>query len=206
VDAIDILGDLLGHRTQRPGRGTDVLQDIFGRGSRRTRTTQVSKEEIKNQSDDLEDLLNVANERAHQRHQTPGAGKSIPVGKPQSTAGGTSQNDKALVLIRAMTNAAKADGQLDRSEQQKIMDRLGSASAEAIEFLKQEFARPMNVQEFVREVPVGMEQQVYKLSLIVIDLDTGREADYLMQLAEGLRIPSDVREKIHADLGAPSIY
>ncbi len=206
MDAIDILGDLLGHKTQRSSRGTDVLRDIFGRGTRGRGTTQVSKDELKRQADDLEDLLNVANERANQRHQPAGTGTSAPARKSHPPEVSASQNEQALVLIRAMINAAKSDGQLDRTEQQKIMDRLGSGSAEAMQFLKQELARPLNVQEFVREVPVGMEQAVYRLSLIVIDLDTGREAEYLVQLADGLRIPADVREKIHAELGAPSIY
>ena len=51
-----------------------------------------------------------------------------------------------------------------------------------------------------------MEQQVYTMSLIAIDLDTNREARYLTQLADALRIPADVREQIHQRLGAPSMY
>jgi uncharacterized membrane protein YebE (DUF533 family) len=51
-----------------------------------------------------------------------------------------------------------------------------------------------------------MEQQVYTMSLIAIDLDTGEEAKYMMELAESLRLPAEVREQIHQRLGAPSIY
>jgi uncharacterized membrane protein YebE (DUF533 family) len=51
-----------------------------------------------------------------------------------------------------------------------------------------------------------MEQQVYTMSLIAIDLDTGEEAKYLMELSESLRLPTAVREQIHQRLGAPSIY
>jgi uncharacterized membrane protein YebE (DUF533 family) len=105
-----------------------------------------------------------------------------------------------------MVNAAKADGRLDRDEQQAIIDRMANPTRESIDFLRQEFARPLNVDEFAREVPIGMEQQVYTMSLIAIDLDTGSEATYLMDLAERLRIPVDIREKIHQQLNAPSIY
>lgn len=73
-------------------------------------------------------------------------------------------------------------------------------------FLKQEFDRSTSAHEFAMSVPVGMEQQVYTLSLIAIDLDTGDEAKYLMELADSLRLSKDVRQQIHERLGAPSIY
>ncbi len=113
------------------------------------------------------------------------------------------KDERALVLVRAMVNAAKSDGQIDQSEQQSILERLGDTSREAIEFLRQEFAKPLDVREFAWSVPIGMEQQVYTLSLIAIDLDTSREASYLLELAHGLRIPDEVREQIHQRLGAP---
>ncbi len=83
--------------------------------------------------------------------------------------------------------------------------RLGP-SREAIQFLREEFSRPLDVHEFASSVPLGMEQQVYTMSLIAIDLDTGREAKYLLELARSLRIPDEVREQIHQRLGAPSVY
>lgn len=64
----------------------------------------------------------------------------------------------------------------------------------------------MDVREFAWSVPIGMEQQVYTMSLIAIDLDTSREASYFIDLAHGLRIPANVREEIHQRLGAPSIH
>jgi uncharacterized membrane protein YebE (DUF533 family) len=105
-----------------------------------------------------------------------------------------------------MLNAAKADGQLDREEQDKIMQRLGGSSREAMAFLRDEFARPLDVHEFARSVPIGMEQQVYTMSLVAIDLDTGREAKYLLELANSMRLSPEIREQIHQRYGAPSIY
>jgi uncharacterized membrane protein YebE (DUF533 family) len=45
-------------------------------------------------------------------------------------------------------------------------------------------------------VPVGMEQQVYSMSLIAIDVDSDRERSYLRDLAHGLRLPADVCDQI----------
>ena len=111
-----------------------------------------------------------------------------------------------MVLVRAMVNAAKSDGQIDQAEQQSILGRLSDRSPETIEFLRKEFARPLNVQEFARSVPLGMEEQVYMLSLITIDLDTAGEAKYLTALSDALRISPEVRNQIHAKVGAPNLY
>jgi uncharacterized membrane protein YebE (DUF533 family) len=105
-----------------------------------------------------------------------------------------------------MISAAKADGQLDRTEQEKILKHLQSPSEDAIRFLQNEFQRNIDIRELVASVPIGMEQQVYTISLIAIDLDSGEEAKYMMELSDALRIPADVREQIHQRLGAPSIY
>jgi len=105
-----------------------------------------------------------------------------------------------------MVNAAKADGKLDEAEQQKIFERLGDPTRAELDFLRKEFASKLDVQEFARSVPVGMEQQVYAISLITIDLDEGSEANYLLELSQSLRISADVREQIHQHVGAPTIY
>jgi hypothetical protein len=221
MDAIDILGDLLGHKTSQRGRGADVLKDMFGRGSRRSSgsaSPPKRPEEISREARELEDLLNVANDRSS--HRRSGASpsnpqpappispqRSSPASRPaQADRNQPSDDDRAIVLIRAMINAAKADGRIDDAEQKKIIDKLGNPSRANIDFLRKEFAAPLDVQAFIQSVPIGMEQQVYTMSLIAIDLDEGREANYLMQLAQGLRIPADIREQIHQRLGAPSVY
>ena len=233
MDAIDILGGLLGHKSSRGGMGADILKDILGGGRRAPSRNQPgavspkpSSNDIQREAQELEDLLNVANGRSANR-RSPGASppaadtraggpswsqadvttpRSGPTGGSSASSGDVlSQSDQALVLVRAMVNAAKSDGQIDRSEQQKILERMGDASNQAIQFLRDEFARPLDVRDFAWSVPIGMEQKVYTLSLIAIDLDNNREAKYLSELAHGLRIPSNVRDQIHQRLGAPRI-
>ena len=72
--------------------------------------------------------------------------------------------------------------------------------------MREEFSSPLDVRDYARSVPVGMEEQVYTLSLMAIDLDSGSEAKYLMELSECLRLPPETRERIHQRLGAPSMY
>ena len=116
-------------------------------------------------------------------------------------------NDQAILMIRAMVNAAKSDGRVDETEQQNIISKLGDDVSQAeIDFLKQEFAAPLDVASFAASVPNGLEQQIYALSLTSIDLDTQNEAQYLGQLAQGLNIDPNVCNQIHDQVGAPKIF
>lgn len=113
---------------------------------------------------------------------------------------------QAELLVKAMINAAKSDGTVDREEQQKIVGRLGEVTQDEIEFVQRELAAPLDVQGFVRSVPRGSEQQVYAVSLMAIDLDSNPEAQYLHQLAQGMGLSSDVCNQINEKLGAPKLY
>jgi len=116
-------------------------------------------------------------------------------------------NDQAVLMIRAMVNAAKSDGRVDETEQQSIISKLGDdVSQDEINFLKQEFAAPLDVAGFAASVPNGLEQQIYALSLTSIELDTQTEAQYLGQLAQGLKIDGNTCNQIHDQLGAPKIF
>ena len=213
MDMIDILGGILGEKAGKSGRGSDVLKDIFGRSSRRSSPSKIpTEEQIEKQARELEDMLSVAKDR-HDRYQAPSNERREPAprepsSREPSSSGSSSKEsgERALILIRAMVNAAKADGQIDDDEQKKIISRLSDRSRETIDFLRQEFARPVNVGEFARSVPLGMEQQVYMLSLITMDLNTAGEAQYLTELSDALRISPEVRKQIHERVGAPSIY
>lgn len=116
-------------------------------------------------------------------------------------------NDQAVLMIRAMVNAAKSDGRIDQTEQENIVSKLGEEVSQAeIDFLKQEFAAPLDVDGFARSVPNGLEQQVYALSLTSIELDTQKEAQYLGQLAQNMNMDPAVCNQIHDHLGAPKIF
>ena len=116
-------------------------------------------------------------------------------------------NDQAVLMIRAMVNAAKSDGRVDEKEQENIISKLGNdVSQDEIAFLKQEFAAPLDVASFANSVPQGLEQQIYALSLTSIDLDTNNEAQYLGQLAQGLKLDPNLCNQIHDQVGAPKIF
>ena len=115
-------------------------------------------------------------------------------------------SDQATIMIRAMVNAAKADGRVDKEEQQKIMGKLGSVTQDEIDFVNNELSQPLEVEGFAKSVPAGMENQVYAMSLMAIDLDSNTEAKYLHQLSQAMGIEPEVCNQIHKQLGAPALY
>ncbi len=115
-------------------------------------------------------------------------------------------NSRAEILIRAMINAAKSDGHVDDQEQQNIVQRVGDVGEEEAAFLQSELAAPLDVDGFVRSIPRGMEQEVYAMSLMGIQLDESAEAEYLFQLAQGLDLDAETCNNIHRELGAPEIF
>ena len=109
--------------------------------------------------------------------------------------------DQATILIRAMCNAAKSDGQVDEQEQQNIIGRLGELDQSEIDFLRTELSSPLDLQGFVRSVPRELAPQVYSLSLMTVRVDTEHEVAYLQQLAQGLQLDNQVIGQIHQQLG-----
>jgi len=116
------------------------------------------------------------------------------------------QEKEAEILLRAMLNAAKSDGEIDEAEQKKITEHLKDVSDEEAEFVRNELNLPLDVEGFIKSVPRGMEEKVYFMSLLAIDLDSEEEAKYLDQLSKGLSISHDVANQIHEKLGAPVLY
>ncbi|GAA0417470.1 hypothetical protein GCM10009133_27440 [Cocleimonas flava] len=122
---------------------------------------------------------------------------------PEATS---EQDNQAEVMLRAMISAAKSDGVLDDEEKRKITEHLGDATPEEIAFVRQELESPLDTQGLIQSVPRGMEEQVYFMALLAIDLDSNHEAKFLDELAKGLNISNQTCNQIHEKLGAPALY
>ena len=236
MDAIDILGALLGRKGQptRPSNqgspapksssGSRPPADPFA-NSRAPRPMPIDE-----QAASLEELLGVANDHHASRRSNPSSKQAPAPGPapmpsrepvtrtaaPQSTTTRASLpepsaaperlNEQAKILIRAMIASAKADGQITEDEQSAILKQMGHAGPAEIDFLRKEFTSPLDVRDVAWSVPMGLEEQAYTISLMVIRLDEQSEATYLGELAHGLRLPPQRCNEIHRKLGAPEIF
>jgi uncharacterized membrane protein YebE (DUF533 family) len=116
------------------------------------------------------------------------------------------QDVAAALLLKAMIQAAKSDGDLDGAERDKLMKHLGDISADERAFVEAEFARPVDAKGLARSVPQGLEPQVYLMSILAIDLDNRNEANYLHELASEMGLERDMVNAIHSQVGAPALY
>ena len=133
----------------------------------------------------------------HQSFQKGGEPKISPTPQQDVVAG---------LMLSAMLQAAKCDGRIDEGEKKKIIAALGNASREDMAFVNRELSAPVDVQALVRQVPKGLETQIYAVSAMGIDLDSKPEAEYLAALASALGIESREVNAIHAKLGIPALY
>lgn len=113
----------------------------------------------------------------------------------------------AALMLRAMIQAAKCDGNLDAEEEEKLVGQLGGdVDSEEAAFVRAEMSAPVDVDGLVSQVPQGMGPQVYAMSVLAINLDSQAEAQYLHSLAQGLGLDAGAVNEVHAQLGVPSLY
>ncbi len=109
---------------------------------------------------DLSDLIGSAlNQFGHAEKaaQSGGQPRSFEEHSPGMVHGEACE--QATIMVRAMINAAKADGRVDKEEQKKILGKLGSVTQDEIDFVNSEIAAPLDIQGFARSIPRGMENQ-----------------------------------------------
>lgn len=116
------------------------------------------------------------------------------------------QNAMAGLMLRAMIQAAKADGKIDETEKEHLMSELGELDDEERQFIREQMAAPIDAGALAREVPKGMEPQVYLMSVMAIDFDSQDEAQYLHKLAQAMGLSPQVINQIHQQVGVQNLY
>jgi uncharacterized membrane protein YebE (DUF533 family) len=148
----------------------------------------------------------VARASAQARGLPPGAGS----GSAPEVAGAAALTDPeevqraATLALKSMIQAAKADGQIDGREIERITGRLDEAGEdpEARAFVLREMAGQADIEGLAREARTLKEAaEVYAASLMAIEVDTQAERDYLARLARELGLSQPTVAYIHESLG-----
>jgi len=113
--------------------------------------------------------------------------------------------DVAMLTLKAMINAAKADGHVDEQEMQRILGKLqeGGITTEEQQFVIDEIKKPIDTDSIINAVPnpqIGA--QIYAASLLAIEIDTDAERQYMEQLANRLGLDNSVVNYLHSAVGA----
>ena len=207
------LGDMLeqfsGQKRQKPratapkGGLDDLLGELTGRG----RTTEQTRSEVPTRRDaggggvgGVGDLLDQV---LADKPGGIGTLRSGPITLPEPER---EEELSAALMLRAVIQAVKCDGELDDQERARLMQAMGEVDQSEVQAVQAELRRPVDVAGLARSIPAGLEPQIYMVSLMALDLDQKAEADYLHQLAGALDLTPDQVNAIHDKAGVQRLY
>ena len=120
------------------------------------------------------------------------------MGQPAESTEPTAEDAKLIML--AMLNAAKADGQIEQKELDMIVGNMKESGlgSEGSSFIISQLQAPMATNDIVQAVRgrPDMAAQVYSASLMAIDVDTEAERRYLDNLARVMGLSQRVVQNI----------
>jgi uncharacterized membrane protein YebE (DUF533 family) len=221
----DLLGEVLGTGSKARTGGTssstksgggglgDLLEQMSGQKRANPRSTAPKG--------GLEDLLGGLTGRREPARETTGrvatgggvgdlldqvlndkkSGGPLTLPEPQQE-----EELSAALMLRAVIQAVKCDGDLDDDERQRLTKAMGDADQREVQAVNAELQRPVDVKGLARAVPAGLEPQIYMVSLMAINLDQKAEAEYLHKLAGELDLSPDQVNAIHDRAGAQRLY
>ncbi len=116
--------------------------------------------------------------------------------------------DFAVILVRAMISAARADGHIDDAEREAILGkvRLAGLGADAEAFLQQELSQPVDLDAIVSAAATESQKvELYTASRIAIEPDSRAERGYLDLLAGRLGLADALVNHIEATVASAKV-
>ncbi len=125
--------------------------------------------------------------------------------EPGNAAEQAQLENQAQLMLRAMINAAKADGQIDQDEVQRIVGRLDEAGADktARDFVMSAMTKPMETEAIVAEAKGNpqLAAELYGASLLAIKVDSPAEEEYMRNLAGSLGLAPQAASNMEKSMG-----
>lgn len=112
------------------------------------------------------------------------------------TPAGAMAEENAKLMIRAMIEAAKADGEVDPDERAQIMGALTDASEEERRFVAEHIDAPADLAGLVAGVTDATRTQVYATARMIIAGENDAEKAWLDRLAAALNLDAQTRSTL----------
>jgi uncharacterized membrane protein YebE (DUF533 family) len=131
----------------------------------------------------------------------------VPLGlmEPQTETERKELENRSALVLKAMINAAKADGKIDEGEAHRIVEKLQEAGADADgqRYVLDLMRRPMETEMLIAAAKghPNLSAELYAASLMAIEVDTPAEKAYLANLASGLGLTPEVTRRIEEIVG-----
>jgi uncharacterized membrane protein YebE (DUF533 family) len=140
--------------------------------------------------------------------EAPGA--SGGYGRPEAAVPQSAEEVERLsrLVLRAMIQAAKADGKIEPGEIERIMGRMEEGDPqegrEARDFVLAEMCGPADAAALAREVRSPVEAaEVYAAALMAIEVDSDAERDFLAHLAREMGLQPETVAALHRAVEVP---
>jgi uncharacterized membrane protein YebE (DUF533 family) len=125
--------------------------------------------------------------------------------EPSTPAEQEQLENQAQLMLRGMINAAKADGQIDQGEVQRILGKLQESGADkaALDFVMAEMTKPMETEAIVAAAQGNpqLAAELYAASLLAIKVDTPAEQAYMQNLSAGFGLPPQAVTNLEKSMG-----
>ncbi|WP_371154226.1 DUF533 domain-containing protein [Jannaschia sp. 2305UL9-9] len=110
----------------------------------------------------------------------------------------------AAVMIRAIGQAVRADGQIDAQERAILDEMMGDAeSDEDRAVMDAALSDPVHPETLARDVPRGHEAEVYAAALTAINPNSAAERAFLDRFATALALAPGEVARLHESAGKP---
>ena len=131
-----------------------------------------------------------------------------PTGTGFHTEDAANSADFAIILVRAMIAAARADGHIDDAEREAILGKvkLAGLGADAQAFLESELASPVDLDAIIAAAQTESQKvELYTASRLAIVADSRAERGYLDQLAGRLGLADALIDHIEATVASAQV-
>ncbi len=131
---------------------------------------------------------------------------SVPAGLkvPETPEEEQAVEQTASLVVKAMINAAKSDGEIGPKEMERILGKLKESAMDdgTQHWVMMEMSKPLDLDAFAAEIPsLEVAAEVYAASLLAIEVDTDAERQYLQQLAQATGLNPAVVQYIDQTMG-----
>lgn len=113
--------------------------------------------------------------------------------------GSDHNGDFALTLVRAMIQAAKADGHVDDKERKLISNKINESGIDqkTAEFLMEELEKPVDIDALLSNVNTDEQKtEIYVASRMTLDPNKPKNREYLDNLLAKLNLPDSLKQHI----------
>ena len=113
--------------------------------------------------------------------------------------GSDHNGDFAITLVRAMIQAAKADGHVDDKERKLISNKINESGIDqkTAEFLMEELEKPVDIDALLSNVNTDEQKtEIYVASRMTLDPNKPKNREYLDNLLAKLNLPDSLKRHI----------